>query len=74
LVQAIIETIRRERRVLVCAPSNTAVDLLTEKPAERGVNVIRMATGVGPAAAAHARCPDHEPLRATLSCAHAPNS
>jgi superfamily I DNA and/or RNA helicase len=42
LVQAIQETIRRERRVLVCAPSNTAVDLLTEKLAERGVNVIRM--------------------------------
>ncbi len=42
LVQAILETIRRERRVLVCAPSNTAVDLLTETLAERGVNVIRM--------------------------------
>jgi ATP-dependent RNA/DNA helicase IGHMBP2 len=42
LVQAIMETTRRERRVLVCAPSNTAVDLLTEKLAERGVNVIRM--------------------------------
>jgi superfamily I DNA and/or RNA helicase len=42
LVHAILETIRRERRVLVCAPSNTAVDLLTEKLAERGVNVIRM--------------------------------
>jgi len=42
LVQAILEIIRRERRVLVCAPSNTAVDLLTEKLAERGVNVIRM--------------------------------
>ncbi|MBC7377988.1 MAG: AAA family ATPase [Burkholderiaceae bacterium] len=42
LVQAILETIRRERRVLVCAPSNTAVDLLTEKLAERGVSVIRM--------------------------------
>ena len=42
LVQAILETVRRERRVLVCAPSNTAVDLLTEKLAERGVNVIRM--------------------------------
>ncbi len=42
LVQAILETIRRERRVMVCAPSNTAVDLLTEKLAERGVNVIRM--------------------------------
>ena len=42
LVQAIIETIRRERRVLVCAPSNTAVDLLTEKLAEHSVNVIRL--------------------------------
>jgi ATP-dependent RNA/DNA helicase IGHMBP2 len=42
LVQAILETVRRERRVLVCAPSNTAVDLLTEKLAVRGVNVIRM--------------------------------
>lgn len=42
LVQAILETIRRERRVLVCAPSNTAVDLLTEKLAECGVSVIRI--------------------------------
>ncbi len=42
LVQAILETIRRERRVLVCAPSNTAVDLLTEKLAGRSVNVIRI--------------------------------
>lgn len=42
LVQAILETIRRERRVLVCAPSNTAVDLLTEQLAERGVRVLRM--------------------------------
>lgn len=42
LVQAIRETIRRERRVLVCAPSNTAVDLLTEKLVGHGVNVIRL--------------------------------
>ena len=42
LVQAILETIRRERRVLVCAPSNTAVDLLTEKLGVRGINVIRL--------------------------------
>ncbi len=42
LVQAILETTRRERRVMVCAPSNTAVDLLTERLAERGVKVIRL--------------------------------
>ena len=42
LVQAILRTLRRERRLLVCAPSNTAVDLLTEKLAAAGVNVIRI--------------------------------
>ncbi|QHL86430.1 AAA family ATPase [Nibribacter ruber] len=43
LVQAILETLKAgERRLLVTAPSNTAVDLLTEKLAEQGVNVIRI--------------------------------
>ena len=42
LVEAILETSRHERRLLVCTSSNTAVDLLTEKLAERDVNVIRM--------------------------------
>ncbi|MDX5345993.1 MAG: AAA domain-containing protein [Hymenobacteraceae bacterium] len=42
LVQAIMRTLQTERRLLVCAPSNTAVDLLTEKLAEQGVNVIRI--------------------------------
>ncbi|GEO06806.1 helicase [Adhaeribacter aerolatus] len=42
LVQAIRRTLQRERRLLVTAPSNTAVDLLTEKLAAEGINVIRI--------------------------------
>lgn len=42
LVQAISETIRLERQVLVCAPSNAAVDLLVDKLAEQGLDVIRI--------------------------------
>src|SRR5688572_20145037 len=42
LVQAVLRTLETEKRLLVCAPSNTAVDLLTEKIAEQGVNVIRI--------------------------------
>ncbi|WP_207430736.1 AAA domain-containing protein [Sabulibacter ruber] len=43
LVQAILQTLQAgERKLLVTAPSNTAVDLLTEKLAEQGVNVIRI--------------------------------
>jgi ATP-dependent RNA/DNA helicase IGHMBP2 len=42
LVQAILHTLKTQRRLLVTAPSNTAVDLLTEKLANEGVNVIRI--------------------------------
>ncbi|MDB5263898.1 MAG: DNA-binding protein [Adhaeribacter sp.] len=42
LVQAIMRTLQREKRLLVTAPSNTAVDLLTEKLAAQGINVIRI--------------------------------
>jgi ATP-dependent RNA/DNA helicase IGHMBP2 len=42
LVQAVLRTLETEKRLLVCAPSNTAVDLLTEKIAQQGVNVIRI--------------------------------
>ncbi|WP_210488780.1 AAA domain-containing protein [Rufibacter aurantiacus] len=43
LVQAILQTLAAgERKLLVTAPSNTAVDLLTEKLAEQDVNVIRI--------------------------------
>ncbi len=42
LVQAIRICTQSENQVLVCAPTNTAVDLLTEKLKEIGVNVIRL--------------------------------
>ncbi|WP_338764403.1 AAA domain-containing protein [Bernardetia sp. ABR2-2B] len=42
LVAAIIETLKTERQVLVCAPSNTAVDWLTEKLNTKEVRVTRL--------------------------------
>jgi ATP-dependent RNA/DNA helicase IGHMBP2 len=43
LVQAIQSIIVRDRKqILVVAPSNTAVDLLSEKLAEKGLNVLRV--------------------------------
>jgi ATP-dependent RNA/DNA helicase IGHMBP2 len=42
LVQAIKHTLKTENKILVCSPSNTAVDLLTEKLAAEGVNVLRL--------------------------------
>jgi len=42
LVQAIRLTLQIEKQVLVCAPTNTAVDLLTEKLSEQGVKVLRV--------------------------------
>lgn len=42
LVHAIRETVASEGQVLVCAPSNTAVDLLVEKLSEKGLNVLRI--------------------------------
>ncbi|NIJ55734.1 AAA domain-containing protein [Dyadobacter arcticus] len=43
LVQAIKELIERDhKKILVVAPSNTAVDLLSEKLSEEGLNVIRV--------------------------------
>lgn len=42
LVQAIRLILQSERQVLVCAPTNTAVDLLTEKLTEQGIKVLRV--------------------------------
>jgi len=42
LVQAIRQTLKTEKQVLVCSPSNTAVDLLTEKLYREGINVLRL--------------------------------
>jgi ATP-dependent RNA/DNA helicase IGHMBP2 len=42
LVQAIRETLKSEKQVLVCSSSNTAVDLLTEKLHREGINVLRL--------------------------------
>lgn len=42
LVEAIYETLHREVQVLVCAQSNMAVDWISEKLAERGVNILRI--------------------------------
>lgn len=42
LVQAIRETLKTEKQVLVCSPSNTAVDLMTEKLAREGIEVLRL--------------------------------
>ena len=42
LVQAILSTIKIEMQVLVCTPSNAAIDLLVEKLSEKGLNVLRI--------------------------------
>ena len=42
LVEAINETLLRESQVLVCAQSNMAVDWISEKLVDRGVNVLRI--------------------------------
>ena len=46
LVEAIYETLRRENQVLVCAQSNMAVDWISEKLVDRGLNVLRIGNPV----------------------------
>ena len=42
LVKAIAHTLKSEKQVLVCAPSNAAVDLLVEKLDQTGISVVRI--------------------------------
>jgi ATP-dependent RNA/DNA helicase IGHMBP2 len=42
IVQTIKFTVKEEGQVLVCAPSNAAVDLLVDKLSEQGLNVLRI--------------------------------
>jgi ATP-dependent RNA/DNA helicase IGHMBP2 len=42
LVAAICQTLEKESQVMVCAPSNAAVDLLVERLSEKGVTVLRI--------------------------------
>lgn len=42
IVHAIRLVLQHETQVLVCAPTNTAIDLITEKLIEQGVNVLRV--------------------------------
>lgn len=42
LVHAIYQAVKTEKQVLVCAPSNAAVDLLVDKLSDAGLQVIRI--------------------------------
>ena len=42
IVEAIKQVLKSESQILVCAPSNTAVDLLSEKLAKQGIKVLRV--------------------------------
>lgn len=42
IVEAIRFTVKAERQVLVCAPSNAAIDLLVDKLSQQGLKVLRI--------------------------------
>jgi len=42
LVQAIAQTVKTEKQVLVCTPSNASIDLLVEKLSDFGLRVVRI--------------------------------
>jgi ATP-dependent RNA/DNA helicase IGHMBP2 len=41
-VHSILEVLKEEDQLLVCAPSNAAVDLLVEKLSDKKVEVLRI--------------------------------
>lgn len=42
IIEFIAETLKTESQILVCSPSNLAVDLLVEKLLKKGISVLRM--------------------------------
>ncbi len=46
LIEAIRQVLNTEKQVMVCAPSNTAVDLVVEKLAIQGISVLRLGNPV----------------------------
>lgn len=42
IIQCIVQNLKHTNQVLVCAPSNAAVDLLTEKLVEKDIDVVRL--------------------------------
>jgi ATP-dependent RNA/DNA helicase IGHMBP2 len=42
LVEAILQVLKEEEQILVCAPSNAAVDLLVEKLSDKQIEVLRI--------------------------------
>jgi ATP-dependent RNA/DNA helicase IGHMBP2 len=61
LVASIIELLKHNNpKILVCAPSNVAVDLLTEKLAEQKVNVVRIGNPVRVSEAVLQHALDHK--------------
>ncbi len=42
IAETLVQLCKKEKQILVCAPSNAAADLLTAKAAEKGLNTVRV--------------------------------
>ena len=42
LVQCVLETLKKETQILVCAPSNAAIDLILDKLNQQGIKAVRI--------------------------------